>query len=118
MQPNIAIVGATGAVGEVMRHDLKRVTIPPETDALVALSKMQRTASSRLLVADKNHLVGIISLKDLLRFLQLKIELDGADGNDDPCAIETATTTTAVTAALSRSAPRRFGFLRSASRRL
>ena len=49
---------------------------------LQALAKMQRTGSSRLLVTDGERLVGIISLKDLLRFLNLKLELEGAPPED------------------------------------
>jgi CBS domain-containing protein len=64
-------------VGEVMRQDLSEVSIPPDADALQALGKMQRTGSSRLLVTDGDHLVGVVSLKDLLRFLNLKLELEG-----------------------------------------
>jgi Zn-dependent protease/CBS domain-containing protein len=65
-------------VGELMRHDIRALTIPPNADALQALAKMQRTGSSRLLITEDEHLVGIISLKDLLRFLNLKLELEGA----------------------------------------
>jgi Zn-dependent protease len=64
------------SVGEVMTHDLEPVSIPPETDALQALAQMQRTGSSRLLVTEGDRLLGILSLKDLLRFLQLKMELE------------------------------------------
>jgi Zn-dependent protease/CBS domain-containing protein len=64
-------------VGEVMGHDLAAASIPPDADALQALSKMQRTGLSRLLVTDGDRLVGIVSLKDLLRFLDQKIELEG-----------------------------------------
>ena len=64
-------------VGEVMRHDLDRYSIGPDADALQALSQMQRTGSSRLLVTEGDRLVGIVSLKDLLRFLHLKLELEG-----------------------------------------
>jgi Zn-dependent protease/CBS domain-containing protein len=67
-------------VGEVMRHDFQAIAISPDADALEALGKMRRTGSSRLLVAEGDTLVGIISLKDLLSFLHLKIELEGADG--------------------------------------
>jgi Zn-dependent protease len=67
-------------VAEVMRHDLQAISIPPDADALDALSKMQRTGSSRLLVLDGDRLVGIVSLKDLLRFLQLKMALEGTEG--------------------------------------
>jgi hypothetical protein len=38
---------------------------------------MQRTGASRLLVVDGARLVGLVSLKDLLRFLRLKLELEG-----------------------------------------
>jgi Zn-dependent protease/CBS domain-containing protein len=63
-------------VGEVMAKDLGTVTIGADADALEALSKMQRTGSSRLLVTDKDRLVGLVSLKDLLHFLNLKLELE------------------------------------------
>lgn len=63
-------------VDEAMNADLNAVSISPRDDALEALGKMQRTGSSRLLVMEDGHLIGIISLKDLLRFLELKIELE------------------------------------------
>jgi Zn-dependent protease/CBS domain-containing protein len=64
-------------VGEVMAHDVAAASIPPDADALHALGKMQRNGLSRLLVTDGDQLVGIVSLKDLLRFLDQKIELEG-----------------------------------------
>jgi Zn-dependent protease len=67
-------------VAEAMNKDLGAVRIAPDADALEALGKMQRTGSSRLLVMDGDHLVGIVSLKDLLRFLELKIELEDGRG--------------------------------------
>jgi len=66
-------------IGDVMRRDLKPITIPADGDALEALGKMQRSGSSRLLVTEGGQLVGILSLKDLLHFLNLKIELGGID---------------------------------------
>jgi Zn-dependent protease len=63
-------------VAEAMRQDLDAITILPNTDALDALSRMQRTGASRLLVSDGQRLLGIVSLKDLLRFLNLKMELE------------------------------------------
>jgi Zn-dependent protease len=71
-------------VGEVMRHDLSALTISPDTDAVDALSKMQRNRLSCLLVTEGTKLVGIISLKDLLRFLNLKLDLEGTEGIDYP----------------------------------
>ena len=52
-------------------------TIAPDTDALKALSIMNRTGNSRLMVVEGGHLVGIVTLKDMLRFLNLKIDLEG-----------------------------------------
>jgi Zn-dependent protease/predicted transcriptional regulator len=51
-------------------------SIGPEDDAVHALSKMNSSQSSRLLVVEGDRLVGIISLKDLLKFLSLKMELE------------------------------------------
>src|SRR2546425_11491421 len=62
-------------VGDLMRHDLRAISISPDADALQALSKMQRTGSSRLLVTDADHLVGIISLTGLLNFFCVTFEL-------------------------------------------
>jgi CBS domain-containing protein len=66
-------------VCEAMRQDVQLLSISPDADALEALGKMQRTGSSRLLVMDGNRLVGIVSLKDLLRFLDLKLELEDGE---------------------------------------
>jgi len=63
-------------VGELMRNELQEVSIPPDADTLQALEKMQRTGSSRLLVTEGDQLVGIVSLKDLLRFLRLKLDAE------------------------------------------
>src|SRR5438132_3985295 len=62
------------SIAEVMRHDVDTITIPQTADALTALAKMQSTGSSRLLVVDGDRIVGILSLKDLLHFLEVKME--------------------------------------------
>lgn len=51
-------------------------TIPPDADALQALAVMKRTGQPRLLVVDAGRLAGIVSLKDLLDFFALKMELE------------------------------------------
>jgi Zn-dependent protease len=66
-------------VAEAMRPDVDALSIAANADALEALTRMQRTGSSRLLVMEGNRLVGIISLKDLLSFLHLKIELENME---------------------------------------
>lgn len=52
-------------------------TIPPDLDVVDALTRMQQTGQSRLLVADKGRLVGIITLKDLLDLFAFKLDLEG-----------------------------------------
>ena len=51
-------------------------TIEPQADAIKALSLMARTGSSRLIVIEGNRMVGVITLKDMLKFLSLKLELE------------------------------------------
>jgi Zn-dependent protease len=65
-------------VAEIMASDIEAVQIAPETDALDALARMQRTGESRLLVVEQGSLVGILTLKDLLDYLSLKLELEQA----------------------------------------
>jgi Zn-dependent protease/CBS domain-containing protein len=52
-------------------------TIAIDTDALAALSMMNRTGNSRLLVMDGDRLAGIVTLKDLMKLLALKLNLEG-----------------------------------------
>jgi len=63
-------------VGDIMTADVRPVQIAADTDAAEALTHMQRTGQTRLLVVEDNSLVGILTLKDLLDFLTLKIELE------------------------------------------
>ena len=55
-------------------------TIEPEADATQALSVMAQTGSGRLIVVEKGRMVGIITLKDMLKFLSLKMELEQDKG--------------------------------------
>jgi len=63
-------------VGELVEPCSSDNTISPEADAIKALSIMNRTRTSRLMVVDGDRLVGIIALKDMLKFLSLKVELE------------------------------------------
>lgn len=49
-------------------------------DAVKALAKMRRTGNSRLMVVDNGRLEGIITLKDMLDFLALKMDLEDENG--------------------------------------
>lgn len=63
-------------VGEIAIACSKENTIGPDTDAMIALSMMNKTGSSRLMVTEGDRLVGVIALKDMLKFLSLKVELE------------------------------------------
>jgi CBS domain-containing protein len=62
-------------VGEFAGACTPDITVGPDDDAVRALAKMSRTTNSRLLVVEGDRLVGIVTLKDMLRFLSLKLEL-------------------------------------------
>jgi Zn-dependent protease/predicted transcriptional regulator len=51
-------------------------TISPDTDALKALSMINKTGNSRLLVVEGHKLVGVLTLRDMMQFLSLKVELE------------------------------------------
>jgi Zn-dependent protease/predicted transcriptional regulator len=63
-------------VRSAMRECTDENTIEPTADAMHALTAMNRGRRSRLLVVDNGQLVGIITLKDLLDFLSLRVELE------------------------------------------
>jgi Zn-dependent protease/CBS domain-containing protein len=52
-------------------------TIQPDDDATKALALMSQNGLSRLIVVKDNHVKGVITLKDMLKFLSLKVELGG-----------------------------------------
>jgi Zn-dependent protease len=59
--------------------------ISPHADAMEALTLMNRTGNSRLMVVDGDKLMGIISLKDMLKFMSLKLDLESGQ-KPDPAA--------------------------------
>ncbi|MGB5217287.1 MAG: site-2 protease family protein [Smithella sp.] len=63
-------------VGAVALPCDQNIIIGAEEDANKALEIMNRTGNSRLLVANGDELEGIISLKDMLALLSLKMELN------------------------------------------
>ena len=67
--------GAT-RVAELMKPCSAQNTIQPDADAVQALAKMNQNATSRLMVVDQGRLTGIIALKDMLKFLSYKVELE------------------------------------------
>jgi len=67
---------AQHTVGSVAVPCSKEITIGPDEDANKALDLMNRTGNSRLLVVQGDELEGILSLKDMLALLSLKMELN------------------------------------------
>ena len=65
------------SVGEIMGECNHRNSIGPNEDALEAMKKMNAHDSRRLMVVENGELVGVITLKDLLDFLALKLDLEG-----------------------------------------
>jgi len=63
-------------VGDLKNPCSVENTLSPDTDAVEALSLMNRTGASRLMVTENGRLVGVVTLKDMLKFLSLRIELD------------------------------------------
>ena len=63
-------------VGELARGCNVDNTIRPDEDVIKALALMQRTGRSRLLVAEGGKLAGVISLKDIMGYIALKLDLE------------------------------------------
>ena len=63
-------------VGALMQPQGPDNSIAPDTPVKEALSKMSGSGLSRLLVLEHGKMVGIVTLKDLLEFLALKMELE------------------------------------------
>ena len=64
-------------VGKLMQPCTGENTVDPGMDAIEAMALMNRTGSSRLLVAVGDRLVGIVVLKDMLELFSLKMDLEG-----------------------------------------
>ena len=71
---------ATSRVSELVKQCDNGNTIDASADAIDALSRMSKEQVSRLMVVKDDKLVGMVSLKDLLKFLSLKMELETAGG--------------------------------------
>ncbi|WP_018232542.1 site-2 protease family protein [Thioalkalivibrio thiocyanodenitrificans] len=63
-------------VGDTCRKFGEAHTVDADADANEALEQMQRSESSRLVVTEGDRVVGMLVLKDLLRFLQIRAELE------------------------------------------
>jgi CBS domain-containing protein len=64
-------------VGKLMMPCTEENTVDPGMDAIEAMALMNRTGSSRLIVAVGDRLVGIVVLKDMMELFSLKMDLEG-----------------------------------------
>jgi predicted transcriptional regulator len=69
----------TYKVSNIVQPCSGKNTISPKADAMKALSLMNSTGNSRLMVVEGNKLLGIISLKDMLKFMALKLDLEAGE---------------------------------------
>lgn len=65
-------------VGDVMAPLGIEDTVSPQHDTVKALNRLQQSTLGRMLIVESGHLVGIVSLKDLLAFFALKIDLESS----------------------------------------
>ena len=63
-------------VGEVASRLSPENSIGPDEDAVKALEAMSRTGNSRLMVVEGGRLVGIITLKDIMGLLAVRLDLE------------------------------------------
>ena len=63
-------------VGEIASECSEENCVSPDADAMDALSKMSLSGNSRLLVLENGELVGIITLKDMITFLSMKMDIE------------------------------------------
>lgn len=65
-------------VGSIAERVNEENTVAPATDALAALSLMNRGRTGWLMVAEAGRLLGVLRSEELLRFVALKGQLEGA----------------------------------------
>ncbi len=63
-------------VGDLVEACGEGNTIDSQTDAIDAMAKMNQDGSSRMMVVDDGQLRGMVTLKDLMNFIALKMELE------------------------------------------
>lgn len=63
-------------VEDIMKSCSTDNTVNPDEDAVKALSIMRQKKRSRLMVVENSSLAGVVALKDMLEFLNIKVDLD------------------------------------------
>jgi predicted transcriptional regulator len=66
---------STKTAGELAKSNPSGSIIEPDMDVMEALSFMNRTGLTRLIVSEDGKLSGIITSKDIMRVISLRLEL-------------------------------------------
>jgi predicted transcriptional regulator len=66
----------TTTVADIMQRCSSETTVDPDDDAMKIFARMARSGNSRFLVMDGERLVGMVTLKDLMGFIALKLDLE------------------------------------------
>lgn len=69
-------------VGQIAKPCSPENTISPDADLRQAMSAMNRAQASTLVVVEAERVVGTLSLRDIMGFLTVKLELEGASAPD------------------------------------
>jgi Zn-dependent protease/predicted transcriptional regulator len=69
-------------VAAIMQGCSAATAIAPDADAMEVLTAMSRTQNSRFLVMEGPRLVGVLSIKDMLKFLSVKLDLEESETLD------------------------------------
>jgi len=67
-------------VEDIVSQCSEKNTVDPSMDAMKVMARMNREGVSRLLVTDRGHLEGIVTLRDLFAFISMKLDLEGEEG--------------------------------------
>jgi len=70
-------------VADVMSRCSRDNAVQPGADVMKVLSGMNRSGASRMMVTEGERLVGVITLKDIMRFLAVRLELEESAGAED-----------------------------------
>jgi len=64
-------------VAELVKPCAASNTVSPNTDALEALSKIRENGTGNLLVTERNHVLAVVTPKDIINFLAKKMRMEG-----------------------------------------
>lgn len=71
---------ARRTAGDILSPDSAERLVPPDSTVMEALAVMQRLNVSRLMVADRGRLAGLITMRDIMSHVAIHQRLGGADG--------------------------------------